>query len=280
MEQEMKVLILEDADYDAEIILYELSKLNVPLHVRRVVTRGEFLEALNAFRPALILADYRLPAFDGLTALALAQEKCPEVPFIFVSGAMTPELVQKGVQRGATECISKDRLSQLSQAVARSLESPAPPPPPVREPGSPEGNLWLDLFQDNTSSMMVVLAVDGTVLEFNLGAERLTGWQRQEVLGRDLVALLVAEDRRAWVQAKLARGAAGEVSRDFELPVISRSGAIFHLLCHLNRLDDGQDRPGVLLLVAQDQGAGWGLARPAARAARTFTVTSRLNLIC
>ena len=90
MDQGMKVLILEDADFDAELIEYELEKLKVPLSLRQVVTREEFLQALEEFRPSLILADYRLPAFDGLTALALAQEKCPEAPFIFVSGAMSP----------------------------------------------------------------------------------------------------------------------------------------------------------------------------------------------
>ena len=276
----MKVLILEDADYDAEIIVYELSKLNLPMHVRRVVSRREFLDALDSFQPALILADYRLPAFDGLTALALAQEKCPEVPFIFVSGAMTPELAQKGVRRGAADCISKDRLSHLAQAVARSLERLEPPPAAAREPGKPEGDLWRDLCQENTSSMMVVLALDGTILEFNRGAERLTGWPRPEALGRDLADLLVLEDRRVWVQAKLARVAAGELSRDFELPVASRSGVISRLLCHLNRLDHGPGRSGMLLLVAENLDAGWGLQRPATRSGQTFTVTNRLNLIC
>ena len=97
MDQGMKVLILEDAAFDAELIEYELEKLKVPLSLRLVVTREEFLQALEEFRPSLILADYRLPAFDGLTALALAQENCPETPFIFVSGAMSPELAEAGL---------------------------------------------------------------------------------------------------------------------------------------------------------------------------------------
>ena len=131
----MKVLILEDADFDAVLIEYELEKLKLPLNLRRVATREEFLQALEEFRPGLILADYRLPAFDGLTALALAQEKCPEAPFIFVSGAMSPELAEAGLKQGAADWIPKDQLFQLAAAVARILggvasgSAPAPEAP-------------------------------------------------------------------------------------------------------------------------------------------------------
>ncbi len=95
----------------------------------------------------------------------------PGGPLYLRVRAMSPELVQTGVRRGAADCISKDRLSHLPQAVARSLERLDPAPAPVREPRSPAGDLWLDLFQDNTSTMLVILSVDGTVLEFNRGAK-------------------------------------------------------------------------------------------------------------
>lgn len=279
MDQGLKILILEDAAYDAELIEYELRKLRTPLCFRRAAGREDFLEALEEFRPELILADYRLPAFDGLTALALAQEKCPEAPFIFVSGAMSPGLTKKGLDCGAADCITKDRLSQLAPAVARFLGRPACPPVPAPESPIPEGNIWLNLFRDS-SSMMVVLSLDRIILEFNRGAELLTGWQRHEVVGRELVELLVVQEKRGWVLAELARVVAGEPSRDFTLPVNSHTGAIFRLLCHLTRLDDRQGHPGVLLLTAEDLGPSQGLKKAAAKNPRFFTITRRVNLIC
>jgi CheY-like chemotaxis protein len=103
MDRELKILLLEDADDDAELIEYELGKLKFPFCLRRVATREDFQEALKEFFPDLILADHQLPAFDGLVALALAHEQCSQVPFLFISGAMIPKLAQSGMDRGQQE---------------------------------------------------------------------------------------------------------------------------------------------------------------------------------
>jgi CheY-like chemotaxis protein len=103
MDQELKILLLEDADDDAELIEYELGQLKFPFSLRRVATREAFQEALKEFSPDLILADNHLPAFDGLVALALAHEQCSQVPFLFISGAMIPKLAESGLSRGRRE---------------------------------------------------------------------------------------------------------------------------------------------------------------------------------
>jgi len=280
MDQPLKVLILEDADYDAELIEYELNKLKTPVSTRRVATKAPFLRALGEFQPDLILADYRLPGFDGLTALALAQEECPEVPFIFVSGAMSPELAQRGLNQGAAACLPKNRLPQLATAVARTLRQLDSGEAPLRSSWSNEEHFWTDLLQ-TTARMMVVLSLDRTILEFNHGAELLTGWQRHEALGRDLVELLVKPGKRSWAKAKLAGVAAGEITRDFELPMQSIGGAACPCLCRLSLLPDRQGQPAVILLLAEDLSGCPQLERPPKpRAARTFTINKRVNLIC
>ena len=79
------------------------------------------MRGLDELRPHVILADYRLPSFDGLSALAIAQEKCPDVPFIFISGTIGEEFAVETLRRGATDYILKDRLSRLAPAVRRAL---------------------------------------------------------------------------------------------------------------------------------------------------------------
>jgi DNA-binding NtrC family response regulator len=121
MKKKLNLLVLEDAPTDAELILHELRSSKWSFESLRVETRESFMTALTEFRPDLILADYRLPAFNGMEALAMAQEQCPMVPFIFVTGAMGEEVAIEMLVRGATDYVLKDHLSKLTPAVERAL---------------------------------------------------------------------------------------------------------------------------------------------------------------
>ncbi len=88
---------------------------------KRVETREDFLRSIKDFGPNLILADCLLPSFDGLSALAIAQEKCPDVPFIFVSGAVGEDFAVETFKRGGTDYVLKQRLPRLVPAVNRAL---------------------------------------------------------------------------------------------------------------------------------------------------------------
>jgi PAS domain S-box-containing protein len=118
---ELRILILEDRPIDAELILHELSRDWILFTVIRVETESEFLKQLHEFSPDLILADYSLPSFDGLSALAAAQKECPGVPFILVSANMGEELAVEAMKNGATDYVLKQRLSRLAPAVRRAM---------------------------------------------------------------------------------------------------------------------------------------------------------------
>ncbi len=117
----LRILMLEDDPADAELIERELSKGGKPFISRRVETREGFIREIEDLAPDLILADHRLPSFDGLSALEIAREKCPDVPFIFVTGAMGEERAIETFKRGATDYVLKDRLARLVPAVQRAL---------------------------------------------------------------------------------------------------------------------------------------------------------------
>jgi CheY-like chemotaxis protein len=117
----LRILLLEDNANDAELIqaLLEIDdRVNEVIHVQ---TRAEFVTALETGGIELILADYKLPSFDGLSALKLALIACPDVPFIFVSGALGEELAIEALKIGATDYVLKTRLSRLVPAVERAL---------------------------------------------------------------------------------------------------------------------------------------------------------------
>src|ERR1043166_4683519 len=103
--RKLRILLLEDVELDAELIARELRKGGVLFDFERIDTEEDFVSHLRDSPPDLILADYSLPAFDALSALNIASERCPDVPFILVSGALGDELAVETLKRGATDYV-------------------------------------------------------------------------------------------------------------------------------------------------------------------------------
>jgi len=121
VKKDLHILMLEDDAADAELTRFTLRKGGLHFSVARVDSKEEFLNELEQHPPALILSDYSLPGFDGNEALILAREKCPETPFIFVTGTMGEEVAIETLKSGATDYVLKTRLSRLIPAVHRAL---------------------------------------------------------------------------------------------------------------------------------------------------------------
>ena len=117
----MRILHLEDSPLDAELIHAALIEGGLECEIARVQTRAEFATALENGAFDLVLADYLLPAFDGLSALKAAQEIRPEVPFVLVSGALGEERAIEALKEGATDYVLKQRLERLVPAVRRAM---------------------------------------------------------------------------------------------------------------------------------------------------------------
>jgi DNA-binding NarL/FixJ family response regulator len=120
--RELHILILEDVTTDAELIQDELREAGMVFTPSWVKDKVSYVKALDEFSPDIILSDYSLPSFDGLSALKLAVKSCPDVPFIFVSGALGEETAIELLKQGATDYVLKSRLSRLGPAVSRALQ--------------------------------------------------------------------------------------------------------------------------------------------------------------
>jgi len=117
----LRLLHLEDNPIDADLIVAMLTEEGIRCVPRRVESRDTFVAALKEGQVDMILADYSLPGFDGITALELARKLCPHVPFIFVSATLGEELAIDTMHRGATDYILKQRLGRLVPSVQRAL---------------------------------------------------------------------------------------------------------------------------------------------------------------
>jgi PAS domain S-box-containing protein len=121
VKSDLSILYLEDDPKDADLVLAMLEAEGVTCRVTLVETKADFLASLEQEGIDLILADYSLPSFDGISALKIAVEKRPEVPFIFVSGAMGEEVAIEALKIGATDYVLKTRLSRILPSVQRAL---------------------------------------------------------------------------------------------------------------------------------------------------------------
>lgn len=116
----LRILLLEDSALDAELISEVLSAA-FDASTHRVVLEDDFRAAVEAQEWDLVLADYALPGFDGLKALDLVRERRPNLPFVFVSGALGEEIVVEALKRGATDYVLKDRIERLPSTILRAL---------------------------------------------------------------------------------------------------------------------------------------------------------------
>jgi signal transduction histidine kinase len=117
----LRILHLEDSDLDAELIEAELETLGHPVVIERVMTRDAFARAAVPGRHDLILADYVLPTFDGVSALGIARAQCPETPFIFCSGTLGEDVAVEALKNGATDYVVKQRLDRMPRTIVRAL---------------------------------------------------------------------------------------------------------------------------------------------------------------
>ncbi len=117
----LRILQLEDVATDAELALHAIRNAGIAFVSTRVDTREAFIAALTEFKPDVVLADYRLPDFDGHAALDIVRREHPEVPVVMVSGTLGDEVVTYLLKAGARDYVLKDNLARLGHAVQRAL---------------------------------------------------------------------------------------------------------------------------------------------------------------
>ncbi len=117
----IRILFVEDLEYEAELALAQLRRAGIECVSMRVETEEALRAALASFAPNLILSDFSLPQFDGISALRVAHEVAPEIPFIYVSGTIGEERAIDALLCGAVDYVLKSNLTRLPPAVRRAL---------------------------------------------------------------------------------------------------------------------------------------------------------------
>ncbi|TYQ12706.1 UNVERIFIED_CONTAM: PAS domain S-box-containing protein/diguanylate cyclase (GGDEF)-like protein [Acetivibrio alkalicellulosi] len=206
MDNTMRVLIVEDLSTDALLIKREVKKVLSQCEFFCVETKKDFLEALNDFKPDIILSDFRLPSFDGLTALKLAKDNALEVPIIIVTGSMDEDTAVDCMKAGAWDYVIKEHLKRLGPAILSSLELKELRVERKKAEEERESLLQLNqaMFNDHDAAMLIIDPISGEFLDVNPAATKFYGYTKEEFLELDIGDINVLEEeeiqqRMMWV---------------------------------------------------------------------------------
>ena len=196
----IKILMVEDTPTDAELALRELTRGGIQHQARRVETEKELRHELIDFKPDVVLSDFSMPHFDGLSALKLVRQELPDTPFIFVSGRIGEELAIESLKLGASDYIIKTNLSRLPSAVARAMEHVEQRDARRRiETELLESNLMFRTFMENLPGAAFIKDEDGRYLYCNHGLDKAFNVEKGYSIGKldtELVPFAVAHKLR------------------------------------------------------------------------------------
>ena len=226
MSEPPRLLLLEDSTADADLNERALRQAGIEFTSLRVDTLAAFTAALVEFKPDLILADYQLPGFDGMQALAMVQASTPETPVIFVTGAMGEGRAVETIKHGAVDYILKDRLGRLPASVLRALADKA-----LLAKQRQTEEMLRTATDSVRDAFIVIEAEKGTITTWNPAAEVMFGYSREEVLGKALHDFLPAPAHRQAMRQGLEHfahsGEGPSVNKTVELVAMRKDGAEF-----------------------------------------------------
>jgi PAS domain S-box-containing protein len=224
MNEELRVLIVEDVPTDAELTEREIKKVLTLCVFERVETEADFLKALDVFKPDIIISDYSMPAFNGMTALKLTLKRTPLTPFIIVTGSINEDTAVECMKAGATNYVIKQYLKRLGPAVIHALEEKK-----IRQERSKaqedrkESEKKYRTLVENAGETIVV-AQEGMVKFANPVAETLSGYKRHELLNKPFTDFIHPDDRAMVVERYTKRIQGMEVPVRYIFRLVHRSG--------------------------------------------------------
>lgn len=233
-EERLRILILEDVPTDAELAELELREGGLQFTALRVDTRAAFERSLDEFKPDVVIADVRLPAYSGREALEYTRLTHPQIPVIVATGMLKDEAAVEMLKLGAKDYVLKDRLSRLVPAIQRALNE---------ERGVRRRKLAEQLLRESESKLSSIAASaqdailmmdhEGKISFWNPAAERIFGYAAAEAMGQPLHELLLPQRYREAAHQGFSRfqtsGAGPVIGKTLELAGLRKDGSEFPL---------------------------------------------------
>ncbi|MGA2142184.1 MAG: PAS domain S-box protein, partial [Brevinematales bacterium] len=252
MDKEIKVLILEDSQEDVELNLYELRKAGLIVSPVIAGNKADYIAAIEEFRPDVILADYNLPSYNGMEALAHIKNNNIKIPFILISGSIGEELAVEAVKKGATDYIMKQNLVRLPSSVKRALNDQEDRKKrEAAEDALRKNEIKYRTLTENLPEIIARFDKDLLYIYVNQAVEKLTGLPPAAFLGKTHELTGMKEKSSAVWNREMLRVFQTSEPRAFELDIPSKEGIRHLSYLSVPEFDENQN-VATILTVARD----------------------------
>jgi PAS domain S-box-containing protein len=232
LQEPLHIVHLEDDPDDVLLVSAALREDGLECEIVHVSTRDAFMAALDRGNVDLILSDYSLPSFDGLSALAIAREAAPHAPFILLSGTLGEDAAIESLRSGATDYVLKQRLSRLAPAARRAVkEATERKTRRDAERALDRERTFLRALLDSLEVGVVACDQDGILTFFNRATRELHGLPAEGLPPEqwaDHYRLFHADGKTPLVkdEVPLLRALRGEHLRHTEMTIMHRNGSV------------------------------------------------------
>jgi PAS domain S-box-containing protein len=227
----LRVLLIEDSEDDAALVLRELRRGGYEPICQQVQTAVDLGAALDQQEWDVVISDFAMPQFSGMAALAIVRERQPDLPFILVSGNIGEEMAVSAMKAGANDYLMKNALARLAPAVRKEIAETK-----ARRSAEAHKTAILETALD----CIITMDHEGKITQFNPAAEQVFRYKRQEVIGRELAELLIPaalRDAHRRALAEYGRTGVGRVlGQRIEMNAMRADGSEFPVELAITRI--------------------------------------------
>lgn len=240
----IRVLHLEDTEADHVLVREMLEAEGLQCEFQLARNRDEFEVAVQQDRFDLIISDFSLPSYDGLKALALAEEWQKDVPFIFFSGTIGEETAVESLKTGATDYVVKQRPRRLVAAVVRALQEAQER---IRRAEAEQKIREQAALLDKAQDAVIVCDLEDRITFWNPSAARIYGWSQREALGHRLSEMVSDQMTLAYSEARKNLLQSGEWSGELHEQTKTGRPVVVRSSWTLVRDDAGQPKSKLII---------------------------------
>ena len=274
MDEPLRVLLVEDSAKDAELMLHELARAGFDCESRRVDSEADLRRELLNFHPQIVLSDFSMPNFNGMAALDVVRLSQPEIPVIFVSGAIGEDVAVEAMRAGANDYVMKTNLSRLGAAARRELRQAK-----IRQART-IADAGLRRAQIMAKLAHIVTAPDGSFESWSETLPRLAGLESAHLprSTREWLDLLHPDDRPLFRRKAIDAGATAK-NTEVEYRLRRFDGHWIHVRQTMEPLDSdpGEDGKHRWFNTLQDITGQKGAEERIRRLNRVYAVLSGIN---
>lgn len=192
----LKILLLEDSESDAELILRVIKRSGLDFSYERTDTREEFIKAIKTFKPDIVLSDHSLPQFNSMEALKISRSESALIPFILVTGTVSEEFAVQCLIEGADDYILKGNMTRLPSAILSAIK---------KKQIELEKNMALEILKkseehfrgliENSSDIFAIIDLQNNIEYLSPSVKKILGYHVEELKRRNLNEFVHPDDK-------------------------------------------------------------------------------------